>query len=332
MDICLFNPGIENNQGHPSSNLGDLFIERAVLRELKALMGDCRIFPISSHVFPGREEIHRVRQCPLRIVGGTNLLSSNMNEWRQWKISLLDAARIRNAILFGVGWWQYQEAPNAFTRLLLRLSLSRQALHSVRDGYTEAKLRAVGFANVINTCCPTLWPLAQMKSEAIPRQKADTALLMLTDYYSRPELDARLAELVIQRYQKVYFWPQGRQDMELIAKFGARLTSLQTNVASFDEFLASGIPFDYIGTRLHGGVICLLARKRSLIIEVDNRAREIARDTGLPTAARDDFEFISRWITGPTETHIALPLEAIDRWRAQFRPPKNDSRQGKPTS
>jgi hypothetical protein len=320
MDICLFNPGIEDNQGHPSSNLGDLFIERAVLREIKALMGDCRIFPISSHVFPGQPEIKRLRQCPLRIVGGTNLLSSNMNEWRQWKISVLDAARIRNAILFGVGWWQYQEAPNALTRLLLRLSLSRRALHSVRDGYTEAKLRSVGFKNVINTCCPTMWPLAQMNSEAIPRQKADTALLMLTDYYSRPELDTRLAELVLQRYAKVYFWPQGRKDMELIAQFGSRLTPLQTNVASFDEFINSGIQFDYIGTRLHGGVICLLAGKRSLIVEVDNRAREIARDTGLPTAARDDFEFMARWITGPTETHIALPLDAIARWRAQFRP------------
>jgi hypothetical protein len=173
---------------------------------------------------------------------------------------------------------------------------------------------------VINTGCPTMWPLASLAVEAFPRHKAKAALVMLTDYYSRPELDARLLELVLNHYEKVYYWPQGRQDHELIANVGSRLEILPANVSALEKFIASGTAFDYIGTRLHGGVMCLLANKRSLILEVDNRAREIARDTGLPTAARDDLAFMARWIAGPTETRISLNQPAIEKWRAQFTP------------
>ena len=132
-----------------------------------------------------------------------------MNEWRQWKINLFHAACIRKAILFGVGWWQYQDQPNAHSKRLIRLSLSRKGPHSVRDGYTEEKLRAMGFTNVINTGCPTMWPLADRKPGDIPSQKADTALLMLTDYHSKPELDARVVNLVLQRTRRCI---SGRRD------------------------------------------------------------------------------------------------------------------------
>ncbi|PSB20319.1 hypothetical protein C7B65_07685 [Phormidesmis priestleyi ULC007] len=82
---------------------------------------------------------------------------------------------------------------------------------------------------------------------------------------------------------------------------------------------ASRVSFDYIGIWLHGGVKCLLNRHRSLVIVVDNRAAEIAKDTNLPTVARDDFEQITHWIETPTPTQITLNLDAIEQWRSQFR-------------
>lgn len=319
MNLCLFNPGVEDNQGHPSSNLGDLLIEKAVLREVKAIFPEAQLRLISTQVYPQAKQLRALAGCQVRIVGGTNLLSSNMDSYCQWKIKPLDAAVIRKAILMGVGWWQYQEPPNEYTRKLLRRALSIDALHSVRDSYTEDKLRSIGMHNVINTGCPTMWPFARVGSDDIPRQKAPEALLMLTDYSQEPELDKRLTDLLLANYRTVYYWPQGRNDLELVAGCDSRLVRLESSVAALEAFIGSGKQFDYVGTRLHGGIICLLARKRSLILEVDNRAREIARDTGLTTCERDNFEFMTRWIAGPTETHVSVDEAAIGKWVAQFK-------------
>jgi SAM-dependent methyltransferase len=323
MKICLFNPGLEDNRGTLSSNLGDLIIEKAVRRELAMFAGDSRIFSVSTQAYPEAKQISRILRSGLRIVGGTNLLSSNMDTYNQWKIKPRDAALIRKAVLLGVGWWQYQDEPNEYTKNLLRRCLSDQWLHSVRDSYTLQKMRSMGFENVINTGCPTMWPLVDINRSEFPTEKADSVLLMLTDYislYQKPELDVTLVELLLSRYRTVYYWPQGRQDLELVRQWSGQLKILEPNIQSLFSLIEGPESFDYVGTRLHGGVACLLARRRSLILEVDNRAAEIAKDTNLPTCARDDFEFISRWIDGPTETRITMDAKAIRLWREQFTP------------
>ena len=91
---------------------------------------------------------------------------------------------------------------------------------------------------------------------------------------------------------------------------------------SLKEFLRSGPAFDYIGTRLHGGVHCLLQGRRSLILEVDNRAREIAQDTGLPTVKREDLGAIHRWMQESSRLNIRMNRAAIEKWRNQFRTEK----------
>ena len=48
--------------------------------------------------------------------------------------------------------------------------------------------------------------------------------------------------------------------------------------------------FDYVGTRLHAGILALNYRKRTLIIAVDNRAAEMKTDINLPVIARGDLE------------------------------------------
>ena len=333
MNICLFNPGIEDNRGTPSSNLGDLIIEKAVRRELAGFSGGARIFSISTQAYPKPKQLSRILRSRLHLVGGTNLLSSNMDTYNQWKFTPFQAGLIRNSVLLGVGWWQYQDEPNTYTRRLLHRCLSNEWLHSVRDEYTFRKLRAIGIENVVNTGCPTMWPLADFSPADYPREKADSVLLMLTDYvslYVRPEWDVALVELLLSKYKTVYYWPQGRQDLGLVSQWGDRLKILNHNVASLFRLIEGSEPLDYVGTRLHGGVACLLARRRSLILEVDNRAAEIARDTNLTTCARDDLEFISKWIDGPTDTIIRMDTHAISLWREQFTP--ESLRHGRPST
>jgi polysaccharide pyruvyl transferase WcaK-like protein len=75
---------------------------------------------------------------------------------------------------------------------------------------------------------------------------------------------------------------------------------------------------DYVGLRLHCGVIALQHKVRSLVVAVDNRASEISRDTGLPAVARDDLAAIEKWIEGSQAVELSLPFAAIGVWKAQF--------------
>lgn len=318
--IGLFDPGIENNEGSSSTNLGDLIIQGAVQRELNRIFSKAEITRISTQVPIPEEKYPELRKCRHLIVGGTNLLSSFMGKYKQWKITAKDAWRIRRARLMGVGWWQYQDAPDRPTWFTLMGALSWRGLHSTRDEYTRQKLLAMGLRNVVNTGCPTMWPFLEFDQSSVPTTKAEDALLMLTDYRSKRsvEPDSALVRVVLENYRNVYFWPQGRRDLDYMDKLGFPVIRLEHSMASLNEFLRTGPRVDYIGTRLHGGVHCLLAGKRSLIMEVDNRSAEISRDTGLPTAKPDDMEAVRRWIQGPTPLNIRMNGEAINRWRAQF--------------
>ncbi|MBD2297306.1 polysaccharide pyruvyl transferase family protein [Nostoc sp. FACHB-190] len=322
MKICLFDPGLENNQGVPSANLGDLIIQEAVSRELHSLFPNGEFINIATHEFPTVAHILAATSCPLIFVGGTNLLGSRMDYYKQWKVSLLQKIILRKAILLGVGWERYQVRPNLYTRTSLRAVLSNQLIHSVRDKYTKEKLESAGINNVINTACPTMWPFIDMDFQNIPTKKAENVLLMLTDYSQCPELDQKLLELIAAKYEKVFVWPQGRGDKEyisnLVSSLAIPVVMLEHSYSSFKDFLNSGVSFDYIGTRLHGGIKCLLAKKRALIIEIDSRAKEIAKDTNLPTCDREDFPRITQWIETASKVEIKMPKDAIDKWKSQF--------------
>jgi polysaccharide pyruvyl transferase WcaK-like protein len=321
MRICLFDPAIENHENHPSSNLGDLIIGAAVERELCHLFPHANVLRLSTQAPLKWNHLLKMLTCPVRIVGGTNLLSSFMDRYKQWQIDLPEARLINKAILLGVGWWQYQKAPNEFTRVRLKAALSDRALHSVRDNYTLEKLATLGINNAINTGCPTMWPLGDMPASSIPRSKATTCLTMLTDYLPNPEADTALLDLLTSQYETVVFWPQGRRDLEDLAKLAPRnVIPLEHSMEALSRFISDTPSFDYVGTRLHGGVHCLLHKRRSLIIEIDNRAHEIAMETNLPSAARGNLQAVQQWIEGEAETSIRINKDAVDRWRAQFRP------------
>lgn len=345
MKICLFDPGLENNNGTPSANLGDLIIQEAVDREINNLFGKCEIIRIATHTYPDTEHIELARSCSFILVGGTNLLHSHMKKYRQWAILLKQKMRIQRAILFGVGWRSYEDAPDFYTTISLKALLSNSHIHSVRDNYTKMQLQSVGIKNVINTGCPTMWPLRHIKSDDIPQRKSENALVMLTDYSKEPTLDIKLLELALSQYKKVFIWSQGRGDIQYVCDLLSTLNFpaivlgnnldkyvyslieddrfpiivLEHSIQVFKNLLNSQIPFDYIGTRLHGGIKCLLSKRRSLIIEIDNRAKEIARETKLPTASRADFDAMKRWINEPYVTNFEIDINSINAWKHQFK-------------
>jgi hypothetical protein len=167
-----------------------------------------------------------------------------------------------------------------------------------------------------------MWPLMDLNYQYIPKIKAENALVMLTDYAKNAELDRKLLELVANKYETIFVWPQGRGDKEYILDLAANLqikvVMLEHSYESFKDFLNSGISFDYLGTRLHGGIKCLVSKKRSLIIAIDNRTKEISKDTNLPTCERDDFQKMIDWIENPSLVDIHLNTSAINQWKYQF--------------
>jgi hypothetical protein len=321
MAVLLFNPTLKDNDGTLNSNLGDIIITQAVMRELNRLFPGEEIMSISSHAQPDDASKFKIRHARHRIVGGTNVLGSDMRHCRQWSIPGRLMA-VHPAILCGVGWQHYQPPVKLFTRVLLFSALSRTHVHSVRDSYTKKKLASCGVWNVVNTSCPTLWGFAGQKKVVNDQKPAKNVLLMLTDYRKDEEADALLVSCLGGRYRTIYFWPQGEMDLSylhsLIADKGLNLVVLERTLDALDACLSTVPDLDYVGTRLHGGIRCLIAGKRSLILQVDNRATEIASETGLPALPRTDLPNIKKWVEVGWKSEICVDEKPINKWRSQF--------------
>ncbi len=320
--ICIFDPGMGSAPGVPSANLGDVIIQQSVSRIAGAIFDGAEILHVSTHAYPSQRTLEAALACDWILVGGSNIVGSYAYLYREWKLHPHQIWRLRGrAILFGGGWGWYQPRPTLPARWMLNTILSRKHTHSVRDSYTERHLRNLGFSNVLNTACPTLWPLSD-RPEVAGRAAASDALLMVTDYRAHPQHDRALIELLFARYQRVHVWLQGRGDEAylrgLLRQDYERLRVIPHTYDALEAFLATDIGFDYIGTRLHGGIRCLNAGRRALIVAVDNRAIEMASDVGLQTAPRGDLAAVAAWITRSESVTLRLPVEAMRTWSAQF--------------
>jgi Polysaccharide pyruvyl transferase len=301
-----------------SPNLGDQIIIDAVKENLNELFHNTLFIHFQTQDVISKTSYRRMEVSDFIFVGGTNLLSSNMNFYNQWKISLWDSFFLKDVILMGVGWWQYQEKPNFYTSILYKKILDSNYLHSVRDNYTKNQLELAGVKNVINTSCPTMWSLNEEHCSRIPQNKSDAVLVTFTEYKQNESLDSKIFTLLEQHYEQIYFWTQQPGDYEYMYKIaGDKITYVRPNVRALDEVLELDI--DYVGTRLHAGIRALQHRKRTLILAVDNRATEISKDTNLSVAIRDDLEHIKYWIYSNETTKITLPWENIDQWKKQFK-------------
>lgn len=315
MKISLFDTAV------CTENLGDFIIMDAVRDHINEMFPEAMVLHTATHEKISRPTYNIVKQSDFSFVGGTNLISSNMNSYNQWKINLIDGLFLNNIILMGVGWWQYQKDANLYTRYLLKSVLSHDVLHSVRDSYAEQMLRKAGFNNVINTSCATMWRLNEAHCHEIPVGKGENVVATLTDYNKDPKNDMALIQLLQKSYNKVYIWPQGSGDIDYInqlelAKFAQ---ILPPKLEAYNSLLLHEESIDFVGTRLHAGVRALQNKKRTIILGIDNRAFEKAKDFNITVCPRDDLAKLELLINSNISTKINLPTENILRWKAQFK-------------
>ncbi len=301
-----------------STNVGDQIIMEAVRRELQEPLADALVYSVASHEWMGRKSRGLVRRSEFAIAGGTNLLSSRMWIRSVWKLSPRDALSCRHVVLMGCGWYQFQHRPDPYTRWLLRRVLSSHHIHSVRDAYTKDMLARIGITNVVNTGCPTLWALTPDHCRSIPRARGKSVVTTINTYIPDVEADRRLLALLRRHYRTVYLWIQGEADYAYARTLDADLVFIAPNLAAFDALLETEPELDYVGNRLHGGIRALQKGRRTLIVEIDNRAQEMGRDFNLPTVKRTDFDRLEALIDAPLDTCVQPPREAIARWKNQF--------------
>lgn len=307
-----------------STNLGDHIIMEAVRRELADVLSDQLVFTVVSHEWMGAESRRLIRRSDWVISGGTNLLSSRMWFRPIWKLTPVDALSDLNVVLMGAGWYQYQHAPDPYSRWLLRRVLSRRCLHSVRESYALKRLASIGITNAVNTGCPSIWELTPEHCARLPRQKAAESVLTAVNSYPRlkdPAADRRLLELLRRHYRTIHLWIQTDTDYEYARSLDGNLRFINPSVAALDAVLAREPDLDYVGNRLHAGIRALQKGHRAIIVEIDNRAREMGRDFGIPTVQRTDFDRLEHMIQGPLEISVRPPQNDIALWKRQFRSP-----------
>jgi polysaccharide pyruvyl transferase WcaK-like protein len=305
-----------------SENIGDFIIMDAVKKNIYKLLPHSMFFHAPTHEYINQATYTIAKECDHIFLGGTNLLSSQMNKYNQWKINLKDSLYLRNVTLMGVGWWQYQNKPNAYTSYLFKKVLNPHTLHSVRDSYTESMLKSIGIHNVINTSCPTMWGLSSEHCEAIPTTKSPNVIFTLTDYNKNPTLDSAFISTLKSEYQRLFYWPQGIGDLEYFRTLPQTegIEVVAPSLHAYDALLESQQDLDFVGTRLHAGVRALQYKRRTIIIGIDNRALEKSKDFNLKVIARENqTEQLHSAIQNPFETKIHLPLNAIEQWKSQFQ-------------
>ncbi|TAJ92362.1 MAG: polysaccharide pyruvyl transferase family protein [Gammaproteobacteria bacterium] len=320
---CMFTAGILDTST-ASTNSGDQIIMDAAACVIEEVFAHYRQLRFFSHERLSSHSFRLQKLVDFNIACGTNLLHSHMGLVKQWNIRIADAFFLKPVILLGVGWRsQAKRKTDIYTRWLLGRILSSRYSHSVRDSYSESRLRDAGFNNVLNTGCPTIWKLDNNHCNQIPERKGKHAVVVLTDYSQSRERDSKLMEFVLEKYEKVYFWGQGIHDRQYLHTLGYlhKVEELPPTLKAYTALLADrDLSLDYIGTRLHGGIRALQHRRRSIIVGVDHRANSMAKDFNLPVIDRyGDITFLEQRITEDFPTDIHLPTEQIRIWCEQFQ-------------
>lgn len=256
----------------------------------------------------------------LKFVCGTNLLEKNMKKRKNsWNIHRLDTLYFNDVVLVGVGTDGLSKVENHYTEKLYKSMLSSKYAHSVRDERTKRFLESIGIDS-INTGCSTLWQLTPEHCASIPSVKSDTVLFTLTDYCQDVVADSRLLDILCSNYRNVYFWPQGIFDSGYFEKLkgNRNIKMLNPSLQAYDAFLCSN-DCDYIGTRLHAGIKAMQRKRRSIIIGVDNRARDMNETYNLNLIERSDISKLEERINGEITTRINVDYDAIKKFLIQFK-------------
>lgn len=319
---------IVHNPAIGTDNLGDEIILRYCNRVISRCFSPFRWkrIDVPTHAPVDRRHEEAMKRADLQIVCGTNILCAHVEKYNLWKMEGgVDRSAYRNVVLLACGWNRYGIGTSEESRELYRDILSRDRLHAVRDAYTKSRMEEMGFRNVVNTNCVTLWGFSDRMAERIPAEKSPAAVFTLTAHRRDPGRDAFLVETLLRNYREVFFWPQGNKDADYFGKLRAasgippkKVQVLERSLKAFDRLLDRG-GIDYVGTRLHGGCHALNKGRRTLIVAVDNRAAEIAKDTNLPVVQAEDVAgTLPERINARMPVALRLQRGNIEQWKKQF--------------
>lgn len=319
MNICLINPSLFS-LSKLSPNIGDHIISRASHRELKKIFGhDAKISEIPSHSFLDLNSINLLKKSDVIIVGGSNLLWFRFFPPASWPIGPIEFMKYNNLVLMGVGWGAYNIKAGFYSKFIASKVLSSSYLHSLRDNYTaEICKKKLGLKNTLNTGCHTTWQLAETKIE-YPKDKSDMCIFSLTDYDKSPKEDMELIGQLSSLYEgNIILWPQGAGDLSYAKSLGYDGKYIEPNLDAYIRFLEKTPSVDYIGTRLHAGVLALEYGLNALIMAIDNRAIEISKDINLPILERTNIVSLKDSIINGFKINLNFNKDAIATWKSQF--------------
>ncbi|MFQ6551495.1 polysaccharide pyruvyl transferase family protein [Aestuariibius insulae] len=304
-----------------SDNLGDEIIVEECRSHLLPLFPDAYISTSSGHDGLGPWGRDLAGQADVVFLLGTNALSARDQTKRRfvWTVTKDDIPVLKNkVVLFGVGANRDFDKVDRTQAKLLSTLLSSSHGHAVRDSLGGQIIRTAG-RKAINTTCPTLWRYID-KSPPVPSEPAPSVCFTLTKHKANSN-DAAMIEILRNSYENLAFWPQQPRDLPYLQELTrtSDIEILPPSLQAYDAHLAK-TDTDVTGTRLHGCIRGLKHNRRVLVVSIDNRAREIGSETGLPTIAREDIPAnLAERIKGPIPLSMTLPRAAKEDFLGQFR-------------
>lgn len=309
-----------------TTNKGDDIIMMSTVRGLTEILDKNYVVKIPTHITPfSWYQTHFwwkakwVKNADLKFICGTNLLANNLRyPVNDLNVHLWNCSPMENSILVGVGNSLLNKTINQYTRKIYDKILSHDLIHSTRDDETTEMLKKMGF-KAITTGCVTLWGLTPEHCAEIPTQKADEVVFTLTGPQRDEKWDQKMLDILKKNYRKRYFYVQTIWDMEYFNKL-KRLEDVEIicpDVYAYGKFLDTH-DVDYVGTRLHGGIFAMQHKKRTIILTIDNRARNITKVSNLNTLERNKVFDLDDMINSEFATNITMDYNVLNSWKHQF--------------
>ena len=325
--VKTIKPAILFDTSVGSCNKGDEIIMQSCRRALAPILRDHFVITLPTHtpLAHGYQNSHRFGvgayygDAEWKFLCGTNILNANLLvPVPLWNLHLWNARYAKGTVCVGVGMGDERDRPTLYTRRFYASVLSKTFIHSTRDERTAEFLRGMGF-RAVNTGCCTLWGLDEAFCRTIPPGKGRDVVFTLTDYKPDPVLDRRLVEILVQEYENVYFWTQGKGDFSYFQSLGDGLpvTVIPPSLEAYEELLRRP-ELDYVGTRLHGGIKAMQMGRRAVILSVDNRAEDMHRDFSLCILPRSAVETLPARLHEEFTASPRLHAEAIRTFLSQF--------------
>lgn len=310
-----------------SFNIGDYFINECFNKEMKKLLNNNFCYRVGTHnpichfyqINRKNDYFKFYEDANYKFIIGTNIIKKNMLTRKpDWNTNIFNCFPYKDSILVGAGLSNDSNNINFYTKVLYKKILNKKYIHSVRDEKTKKFLEDLGF-KAINTGCPSLWSVNKKMCSKIPKEKSENVVFTLTDYAKNKENDQKLINILNNNYKKIYIWIQGSNDYNYFKSFDniQNIKIINPTLSEYHKFLDNN-DVDYVGTRLHAGICALKHLKRTIILSVDNRARDMKETYNLNVLERNEINKLEPIINSKFKTNIKIDTKKINQWKKQF--------------